>query len=82
MWVYQDWGTLEITFGSCNDALLEFDSQVAGFGTGLFEPRRLTSLAGLPCEEPPNILMVIADDFGLDALDVYDIAATQPAPHC
>ena len=75
---YTDWGTLEITFSSCSSASLEYASLLPGYGSGSMQPERLTKLAGLGCTEAPNILLLIADDFGLDAISTYEISAIQP----
>ena len=78
---YEDWGTLTMSFADCNLARVEYDSPLAEFGSGGLLPQRLTSLSGLPCHEAPNILMVIADDFGVDAFGAYglnDAAAATP----
>jgi cytochrome c peroxidase len=78
---YEDWGTLTMSFADCNLASVEYDSSLAEFGSGGLLPQRLTSLSGLPCHEAPNILMVIADDFGVDAFGAYglnDAAAATP----
>ncbi|MFT5139011.1 MAG: cytochrome c peroxidase [Lysobacterales bacterium] len=74
---YTSWGTLEITFDDCGTASAVYASTVGGYGSGTMQPNRLTSLAGLDCNEAPNILLVIADDFGLDALSVYGVSAIQ-----
>ncbi len=73
------WGSLEITFADCNAATAVYDSELVEFGSGSLLPQRLTTLDGLDCAEAPNILMIIADDFGLDAFSVYDISPEQPA---
>ena len=77
---FSDWGTVEITFSSCKSANLNYTSLLPEFGSGSLQPQRLTTLAGHDCVEAPNILMVIADDFGLDAFAAYDpgieVAAT------
>gem|GEM_PF-597661 len=71
---YTDWGTLEFSFRNCSEASAQYASLLPGYGSGVRQVDRLSSLAGLDCTEPPNILLVIADDFGLDALSSYGIA--------
>ena len=46
----QDWGSLRIEFQDCNQASLEFNSALAGFGEGTSQPQRLTRLSGLACD--------------------------------
>ncbi len=43
-----DWGVLEIIFGSCGEAVLNYDSGV-GFGVGTLNLVRLSNLMGIPC---------------------------------
>ena len=45
----QDWGSLRIEFQDCDQASLEFDSPLAGFGEGTAQPIRLTRLSSLAC---------------------------------
>ena len=45
----QDWGSLRIEFQDCDQASLEFDSPLAGFGQGAAQPIRLTRLSSLAC---------------------------------
>lgn len=71
---YGDWGELTMTFSDCNTANVEYSSPRAGFGSGTLNSTRLSKLASLPCQEAPNILMVIADDFGIDAFSPYDVS--------
>jgi len=46
-----DWGVLRLQLG-CDDGLAEFDSPLAGFGSGEFALKRLSSLTGLGCSLP------------------------------
>ncbi|MCP4046172.1 MAG: sulfatase-like hydrolase/transferase, partial [Gammaproteobacteria bacterium] len=73
------WGNLVVELG-CRFGKLDYYSELAEFGTGKQTLMRLTSPGNPQCEEtvPPNILLVIADDLGLDASSQYDISAEQP----
>jgi len=43
------WGTLTFTFSDCNHGRVEFDSSIAGYGSGHMDLTRLTLPAGLSC---------------------------------
>ena len=43
------WGTLVLSFTGCDKAHLEWDSEVAGYGTGELDLRRLTTIADSQC---------------------------------
>jgi len=45
----EDWGTLTFTFSSCNEGSVEYDSTMAGFGSGAGDIERLTSVTGMSC---------------------------------
>ncbi|MGB0133835.1 Kelch repeat-containing protein [Dokdonella sp.] len=47
--VRSPWGELNITFTDCRHAQFEFSSTVAGYGSGSFQPVRLTTLASSEC---------------------------------
>jgi hypothetical protein len=47
-----EWGTLTLSFPSCNDALLTYAS-TTGFGTDTIPQIRLTTLEQVTCNEPP-----------------------------
>jgi hypothetical protein len=47
---YPAWGVLEIIFGNCGEAVLNYDSGV-GFGAGTLNLVRLSTLMGMPCIE-------------------------------
>lgn len=47
---YPAWGVLEIIFGSCGEAVLNYDSGI-GFGAGTLNLVRLSTLMGMPCDE-------------------------------
>lgn len=47
------WGTLALTFNSCDSGLLSYTSSADGFGTGAIELTRLTSLTQVQCTNPP-----------------------------
>jgi hypothetical protein len=44
------WGTLVLSFTGCDKAQLEWDSELAGYGTGELDLRRLTTIADSQCE--------------------------------
>jgi arylsulfatase A-like enzyme len=73
------WGSLEIQLG-CNYGKFDYTSGLPVFGAGKQTLNRITSPGNPDCEEPaaPNILLVIADDLGLDAFAQYGISAEQP----
>jgi N-acetylneuraminic acid mutarotase len=45
----QPWGLLEFDFGTCGAAQVSYASTVAGYGSGMRQAARLTTLAGAPC---------------------------------
>src|SRR5262249_29684000 len=45
------WGSFEIDFAGCDNALASYQSTLAGFGSGALHPIRLTRLAGSACVE-------------------------------
>ena len=47
------WGTTTLTFHDCNNATLEYSSDVAGYGSGTISMQRLASVAGLKCSDSP-----------------------------
>jgi arylsulfatase A-like enzyme len=73
------WGSANIELG-CEFGKMDYAAEPVGFGTGKQTLTRLTSLGVFDCEEPksPNILLVIADDLGVDASNQYNIAAQMP----
>ena len=76
-----DWGQLTMSFSNCNEASVNYQSALAEFGSGSLSSSRLTTLSGLPCQQAPNILMIVADDFGVDAFAPYGVSqstATTP----
>lgn len=44
------WGEVALDFSSCDRGLLQWDSDVSGYGSGSSEIRRLTRISGLDCE--------------------------------
>ena len=46
--IRQDWGTLTFTFSSCDAGSVMYDSTL-GFGSGMYDIVRLTSVTNLPC---------------------------------
>jgi len=73
------WGEIDVELG-CEFGKLDYSSDLAVFGTGKQTLTRLTSPGNPPCEEakPPNILLVIADDLGLDSSAQYEVSAEHP----
>ena len=45
----QPWGALTFTFSDCNHGRVDFDSTIAGYGSGHMDLTRLTMPAGLSC---------------------------------
>ena len=50
--IREHWGTMTITLLSCDRAVLDYDSVFPEYGSGQFEPHRLSRLDGLDCELP------------------------------
>ena len=73
------WGGIQVELG-CDFGKLDYTSGLSIYGNGKQTLSRLTSIGEPACEEeaPPNILLVIADDLGLDAFDQYGISTQQP----
>ena len=46
----QTWGTLSMSFTSCDTATLEYSSSLEEFNAGMHDLERLTTLSGLKCE--------------------------------
>jgi arylsulfatase A-like enzyme len=76
---YEPWGSLLVELG-CDYGKFDYASGLPVFGSGKQTLTRLTSPGNPECEvtQPPNILLVIADDLGLDASSQYDISAEHP----
>ncbi len=75
----EPWGSMDIELG-CDFGKLDYVTNSEVYGSGKQTMTRLTSLGNPVCEElaAPNILLVIADDLGLDASNQYNIAANTP----
>jgi arylsulfatase B len=75
----ESWGSLLVELG-CDYGKFDYASELPVFGSGKQTLTRLTSPGNPECEptRPPNILLVIADDLGLDASSQYDISAEYP----
>ena len=73
------WGSLVAEL-DCEYGKFDYASVFPVFGSGKQTLTRLTNPGGAGCEEttPPNILLVIADDLGLDASNQYDVATEKP----
>jgi arylsulfatase A-like enzyme len=73
------WGSLQLELG-CDFGKFDYASGLPVFGSGKQTLTRLTSPGNPDCEasQPPNILLVIADDLGLDASNQYDISPESP----
>jgi arylsulfatase A-like enzyme len=76
---YDSWGTLVVELG-CDYGKFDYASDLSVYGEGKQTLTRLTRLGEPVCDEKssPNILLVIADDLGLDASNQYDISAERP----
>lgn len=70
--VTEPWGSILIDL-DCNYGKLDYTSGLDAFGSGKQTLLRLTNPGNVPCDrpEPPNILLVIADDLGKDAFAQY-----------
>lgn len=70
--VEETWGRVSIDL-DCNYGRLDYTSILESFGSGKQTLLRLTNPGSVPCTrpEPPNILLVIADDLGKDASAQY-----------
>jgi len=77
---HSPWGSLQVKLG-CDFGKFDYASGLSEFGSGKQTLTRLTSVGNPDCDAvtPPNILLVIADDLGLDASNQYDISAENPA---
>ena len=73
----EHWGELQIKL-DCDFGQLDYDS--LPYGPGRHTLSRLTSTTLSSCDtpEPPNILLVIADDLGKDASAQYDFGDNLP----
>jgi predicted outer membrane repeat protein len=47
---YATWGTLTLTYTSCNAMTVAYNSTVPGFGSGQYNYTRLTGIAGTTCQ--------------------------------
>ena len=47
--VYASWGTVTLTYTSCDNVTFQYDSTVAGFGSGTYQYARLTRPRGTVC---------------------------------
>ncbi len=75
----EPWGSLLVEL-DCDFGKFDYVSDQLEFGSGKQTLTRLTSLGNPICEaaKAPNILLVIADDLGLDASNQYDISDENP----
>jgi len=75
----EPWGSVLLELG-CDFGKLDFASPLPEFGAGKQTLTRLTRPGDPACTEPvsPNILLVIADDLGLDASNPYGISERGP----
>lgn len=58
------WGEVALDFSSCDRGLLQWDSDLPGYGSGSSEIRRLTRIAGLDCDlnaNPPTAYALTID---------------------
>ncbi len=52
--VRNTWGSLSFTFSDCNNAVVNYDGPPE-FGSGILILQRLTSIAGLSCDQAPQV---------------------------
>jgi arylsulfatase A-like enzyme len=73
------WGEAVVEL-HCGYGKLDFNAESASFGNGKQTLSRLTAPGGSVCSDPPppNLLLIIADDLGLDASNAYGIASQTP----
>ncbi len=57
------WGEIRLYFIGCDDAVIEWDSVMAGYGSGTLEVQRLTTISGTECD-PELGGLPPADDHG------------------
>ena len=57
------WGETRLYFLNCNEAVLEWDSIISGYGTGFLEVERLTTISGTTCD-PDLVTQPGNDDHG------------------
>jgi len=76
----EPWGSLLVELG-CEFGKMDYLSSSPGYGEGKHTLVRLTNPGGVACSEPapPNILLVIADDVGLDSSAQFDVSGDVPA---
>ncbi|NRB71253.1 MAG: hypothetical protein HRU51_04990, partial [Xanthomonadales bacterium] len=48
-----EWGTVSITYHSCDSLTLEYDSVFADYGSGAIEMQRLLEVPGVKCTDAP-----------------------------
>ena len=51
--VRSEWGTVSITYHSCDSLTLEYDSVFADYGSGAIEMQRLLEVPGVKCTDAP-----------------------------
>jgi len=75
----EPWGSVLLELG-CDFGKLDFSSPLSEFAVGKQTLTRLTQPGDPACTEPesPNILLIIADDLGLDASNQYGISGRGP----
>lgn len=75
----EPWGTVLLELG-CRFGKLDYASPLPEYAAGKQTLTRLTQPGDPACSErdSPNILLIIADDMGLDASNQYGIAALAP----
>ena len=73
------WGNLVVEL-DCDYGKFDYVSELPEYGDGKQTLNRITNPGSPECKatQPPNILLVIADDLGLDASNQYDISAESP----
>jgi hypothetical protein len=48
------WGEIRMYFIGCDEAVIEWDSIIEGFGSGSLEVQRLTTISGTTCDPDPG----------------------------
>ncbi len=48
---YTQWGSVQISFTNCNNAVVDYTSELPAFGSGQLQPQRLTRLSGIECQQ-------------------------------
>lgn len=66
------WGEIRMYFNGCDNAVLQWDSDISGYGSGTISMQRLTTISGTSCDPGPGAPP--ADDHG----DTWQTATAFP----